>query len=87
MGLELSVATLLDEYDTKIKKDPTLDPACILFPYTRTLRDDDVQDFYAALRSERKYNGHTFATVEEIKHFADTYKIINRCVVEGFIRV
>lgn len=87
MDLEITVPQLLDEFDTKIKRDPTLDPACILFLYTSALRDTDVQSFYAALRSERGYGGHTFATVEEVKHFAETYRIINRCVNEEFIRI
>lgn len=84
MDKKVDIEELMKEYDEKVGADPHVDAVVVLFPYLLELKDTDVKDFYKAV-SERGYRGGTFNTVEEVKHFAETYRIINRCVQEEFI--
>lgn len=85
MGPKINIEGLLEEFDREVGTDPGVDAAVILFPYFRELKDGEVHDFYTALHQKRGYQGKVFDTVEEVKHFAETYRIIGSCVAEEFI--
>ncbi len=84
MGYDVDIERLVKGYGEEKRADSRVNAVEILFPHLAELKDSDVRDFYNAL-AEKGYRVNALSTVEEVKHFAETYKIITRCVLEEFI--
>ncbi len=79
------IGALANQWEQERKKEPNLDPACVLFPHTRTMDDQDLKSFYNEV-NKRGYTGHQHETVNDVAELAETYGIITHLVVDDFIR-